>query len=50
MGHCFRCVEAESIIAEGVDMYEKGIDGKDVPAKTSLEKVALIIQKGIITR
>jgi len=40
MGYCFDCVEAESIIHDGKDMYEKG------DAKTALQKVKFLIEKG----
>ena len=46
MGACFDCAEAETIIAEGLDMYDKGIDGKEEPAKSAMQKVQLLIQKG----
>lgn len=29
MGYCFDCVEAESIIQEGVDMYDQEITKKE---------------------
>lgn len=29
MGYCFDCVEAESIIQEGVDMYDQEIPKKE---------------------
>lgn len=45
-GVCFSCADAETIIGEGLDMYDNGIDGKKEPAKTALEKVQLLIQKG----
>lgn len=46
-GGCFACVEAEAIIDEGLDMRDKGIDGKEnVAAKTAGEKLKLLIQKG----
>ena len=41
LGVCWYCAEAESIIAEGVDMYENGIG--DRPAKTAMEKVRLLL-------
>jgi hypothetical protein len=43
---CFDCADAESIIAEGLDMFDKGINGKDEPANTAMEKVQLLIAKG----
>lgn len=47
MGHCWDCATAESIIVDGTDMYERGIDGGDIPAKTGMEKLSLLIQKGL---
>ena len=47
-GHCWECATAESIIVDGTDMFEKGLDGSDVPAKTGMEKVKLLIQKGLL--
>ena len=49
MGACWDCVEAEEIIASGVDMYDKGSEGEGVPAKTAMEKLKLLIQKGWTT-
>lgn len=46
MGVCFQCAEAESIISDGKDMYEKGIDGGDEPAVTPMQKLKLLISKG----
>ena len=46
MGVCFNCAAAESIIDEGLDMFDKGIDGKNIPAKTAMEKLQLLIKKG----
>jgi hypothetical protein len=46
MGVCFDCADAESIIAEGVDMWDKGIDGKEEPAKTAMDKLQFLISKG----
>lgn len=40
MGVCWKCAEAESIIAEGKDMYDKG------NAKTAIEKLKMLIEKG----
>ena len=40
MGYCFDCVEAESIIVDGKDMYEKG------NAKFAMEKLKMLIEKG----
>ena len=46
LGSCFDCADAESIIAEGLDMWDKGIDGKEDQAKTSMDKLKLLTQKG----
>lgn len=49
MGVCFDCVEMESIIATGLDMYDRGLDkAQDVPAKTAMDKLKLLVQKGFI--
>lgn len=40
MGYCFDCAEAESIIVNGSDMYDKG------NAKTTFEKIKMLIEKG----
>jgi hypothetical protein len=46
MGTCFSCCDAESILADGVDMWEKGPKGDEEPAKTAMEKLQFLIQKG----
>ena len=47
MGACWECVEAETIIEEGLDMYDKGIDGLvNNPAKSSMDKLKFLISKG----
>ena len=40
MGVCWECAEAESIIADGTDMYDKG------NAKTAMEKLKMLIARG----
>ena len=45
---CFDCADAESIIAEGLDMWDKGKNGKEEPAKTAMDKLQLLIEKGWI--
>lgn len=42
---CWDCIEAESIIVDGLDMHDEGLCGSD-PAITALEKVKLLIMKG----
>ena len=47
MGGCFDCAEAEAIIAEGLDMYDKGIGGEEnVKAKYPGQKLKMLIDKG----
>ena len=45
LGYCWNCTNAESIIHEGLDIDNKGLNGS-VPAKTAMEKLSLLIQKG----
>lgn len=40
LGVCWECAEAESIIGEGKDMYDKG------NAKTAMDKLKMLISKG----
>jgi len=40
LGYCWQCAEAESIIKDGTDMYDK------VVAKTAMEKLKILIEKG----
>jgi len=46
IGVCFDCAEAESIISEGLDMYDLGLNKKPIPAKRSMDKLKLLIEKG----
>ena len=48
LDHCWNCVEAESILSEGTDMRDNGvsIDGEQRPARTAMEKLRFLIQKG----
>jgi hypothetical protein len=55
MDVCWECAEAESIIEDGTDMYDKGLDSDDEPtfegkkgdpAKTSMQKLQFLIKKG----
>lgn len=46
-GGCWDCADAEAVIDEGLDMYDKGIDGQpNVPAKSAGQKLKLLINKG----
>jgi hypothetical protein len=45
-GVCFQCAEAESIIGDGLDMMDNGPDENDEPAKTPLEKLKFLVNKG----
>lgn len=40
LGACWNCAEAESIISDGTDMYEKGT------AKTAMDKLRMLIKYG----
>ena len=44
LGVCWDCAQAESIIAEGLDMNDKSLTGE--PAKSPLEKVKLLLARG----
>jgi len=49
-GFCFDCADAESIIEEGVDMYDKPIV-KQEGMSTSMSKVQHILKKyGVVKR
>jgi hypothetical protein len=45
---CWECAEAESIISEGLDMFDCGMVGikKKDQAKTSMDKLKFLIKKG----
>ncbi len=43
---CWDCATAESIIDEGLDMFDEGLAGEKVPAKTAREKLKFLIVKG----
>lgn len=45
-GYCWECATAESIIADGTDMYDKGPCGTSKPAKGPMEKLKYLIAKG----
>ena len=45
LGVCWNCAEAESIIAEGLDMHDQSLHGNK-PAKTPMEKVQLLLARG----
>ncbi len=42
MGACFNCASAESIIAEGLDMWDNGPNEDNLPAKTPMDKLKFI--------
>ena len=48
-GVCWRCIEAESIIESGLDMYDKGLSN-NTPAKTAMDKVHLLVNRGCIRK
>lgn len=43
---CFDCAEAEAIISEGLDMYDKGRNETNDPEKTVIGKLQFLIEKG----
>lgn len=46
-GHvCFDCADAESIIEDGTDMYDKGMDSDPVIGSVSLKKLQYLHEKG----
>lgn len=47
LGVCFDCANAESIIADGLDMWGKGKNGTDEPAKTAIEKLQMLVERGL---
>jgi len=44
MGYCFDCIEAESIIVEGVDMHDNAIT-KQEDMSTAMSKLQYILRK-----
>ena len=46
-GVCWDCATMESIIADGVDMYDKGPDGSNTPARTAMEKLQYMHKVGV---
>ena len=46
MGVCWDCAQAESIIADGLDMYDTGPSGGNTPAETAMEKLLFLISLG----
>ena len=44
-GGCFECADAESIIAEGRDMWDKGMEN-DEPATSPGQKLKMLIEHG----
>ena len=43
---CWYCAEAESIIDEGLDMFDKGLSNDNTPATSAMDKVRLLIARG----
>ena len=50
LGVCWQCIEAESIIGEGLDMYNKGLNHDNTPVTTAMDKVRLLVARGYIRR
>jgi hypothetical protein len=46
MGYCFDCVESESIIVEGLDMYDNEIK-KEEGMSTAMSKLRYILSRYI---
>jgi hypothetical protein len=47
MGYCFDCVEAESIIQEGRDMYDEELSREEKTGMSkSMAKLKFLIKKG----
>lgn len=46
IGVCWDCMEADSIISEGLDMYDKGPKNNNIPAKTAREKLSFLVSRG----
>lgn len=46
IGFCWKCAEAESIISNGLDMYDEGPNGGTKPAHSPMDKVKFLIKKG----
>jgi hypothetical protein len=49
MGFCWDCVESESVIVEGVDMYDKEVPSIEGLSK-SMSKLQYILKKYNITQ
>ena len=43
-GVCWDCATAESIIDEGTNMYDEGLNGE--PAKKAMDKVRMLLRHG----
>jgi len=46
MGYCFDCVEAQAIIVDGKDMYDKELSDDLKTGNVSMDKVRFLIKKG----
>ena len=49
-GYCLGCATVTSIIFNGTDLQGKGLRGENVPAKTTAEKVELLIERGLFKK
>lgn len=50
MGVCWWCAETECIIEDGLDMNDLGLGGKPKAALSTLDKVRLLSQKGLLIK
>jgi hypothetical protein len=51
MGYCFDCVEAESIIQEGRDMYDEELSREEKTGMSkSMANLKFLIKKGWVYR
>ncbi len=46
LGVCFNCAEAQTILIDGVDMQDKGLDGTSKATKLITERLKFLIKKG----
>lgn len=48
-GCCWECADVQSVIIDGTDMRDKGLNGSDVPCKNAFEKIQLLREKKYLT-